>query len=137
MVFVKKLFGSPFYGQGKTLPCYKKGTSQPFATNMLLAKTDLQKATGLMFRSLHEHQALFFPFRKEQRFSLHMFFVFTPIDVLFCQEDQQTLLIVDVKKNFKPFTLYTSSAKATVFVELPAGTITKHSLKKGDVLAFK
>ena len=44
-----------------------------------------------------------------------MFFVFYPIDVLLLNKHKE---IVEIKKNFKPFTLWNSKEKGKYVVEL-------------------
>jgi len=56
-------------------------------------------------------------FGKEKHTSLHMFFVFFPIDVYFLDKDKK---VVEIKKNFKPFTIYSAKNKARYLVESPA-----------------
>lgn len=82
------------------------------------------KAKGLMFSS-RQKKALVFPFGSERIISLHMLFVFYPIDVLFLNKNGK---IVEIKKNFKPFTVYTGIRRAKYAVELPCGIINKTKL---------
>ncbi len=63
---------------------------------------------------------LVFEFDKEKYHSLHMFFVFFPIDVIFLDKNKR---VVEIKKNFKPFTIYNSKKKAKYIIEIPAGRI--------------
>lgn len=72
---------------------------------------------------------LVFVFDKERRIGLHMFFVFFPIDVLFLDKDKR---IIEMKKNFRPFSLYTSQNKAKYVVEL----IENHNYKTGEKVNF-
>ncbi|MBI2655550.1 DUF192 domain-containing protein, partial [Candidatus Woesearchaeota archaeon] len=81
----------------------------------------LSKSMGLMF-SLKQKNALIFKFNKEQIISLHMLFVFYPIDVIFLDKRK---IVVDLKKNFGPFSFYSSRRKSMYAVELPNGTIRK------------
>ena len=73
------------------------------------------KARGLMFS---RKKNLVFVFDKEQRIGLHMLFVFFPIDVLFLDKDKR---IVEIKKNFRPFSFYKSREKAKYVVEIAKG----------------
>jgi len=73
---------------------------------------------------------LVFVFEHEQRVSLHMFFVFFPIDVLFLDHKKK---IVEIKTQFKPFTFYKSKEKAKYVVELVNN---KKKYKKGEVFTF-
>ena len=68
---------------------------------------------------------LFFVFSSEKRRSLHMWFVFFPIDVLFLDKQKR---IIEIKRDFKPFTLYRSQKKAQYVVEL----VFPHKYKIGE-----
>ena len=59
---------------------------------------------------------LLFVFDKEQRVPLHNFFVFYPINLVFLDKDKK---VIEIKKNFKPFTFYTSKNKAMYLLETP------------------
>ncbi len=61
-----------------------------------------------------------------------MWFVFFPIDVLFLDEHNK---VVEIKRNFKPFTFYTSAKEVTSLIEVPYGKI-KHT-SVGDVVEIK
>jgi len=87
-----------------------------------ICKNSFNKTRGLMFS---KKKNLILVFNKEKRISLHMFFVFFPIDVLFLDKNKK---IVEIKKNFKPFTFYTSKQKAKYAVELTAN----HNYKIGE-----
>ncbi len=85
------------------------------------------KAKGLMFSRKLKDSCLLFVFPNEKRITLHMFFVFFPIDVLFLNKDKE---IVDLKQRLKPFTFYTSKKPAKYVLEMPLGSI--KSLDKKD-----
>jgi len=76
---------------------------------------------------------LVFVFRTEKRRSLHMFFVFYPIDLLFLDSKKK---VVEIKENFLPFTLYFPRKRARFVVELPAGAVKKSSTRVGDTISF-
>ena len=90
------------------------------------------KAKGLMFSS-RQKKALVFPFGSEKIISLHMLFVFYPIDVLFLDKNK---IVVDMKKDFSPFTFYSSKKKVMYAVEMPSGTIKKSKTGIGDKISF-
>ena len=90
------------------------------------------KFIGLMF-SKKQDRGLIFRFNKEKIISLHMFFVFYPIDVLFLDKNK---FVVDKKENFKPFTFYKSKRKAMYAIELPNETIRKTKTRLGDKIKF-
>ncbi len=89
------------------------------------------KAKGLMFSKKLKDSCLLFIFDKERKISLHMFFVFFPIDVIFLNEKKE---IVDIKRNFMPFTLYTSKKPAKYVLEMPVNSIKK--INKGKKVNF-
>lgn len=102
------------------------------AEEVKICKDDFSKAIGLMF-SEKQDKVLVFKFDKEKIISLHMFFVFYPIDVLFLDKNK---IVVDKKESFKPFTIYNSRKKAMYAVELPAGVIKKTKTGIGDKIEF-
>jgi uncharacterized membrane protein (UPF0127 family) len=93
------------------------------------------KARGLMFTNESQvlGAALLFEFRRAAEQSLHMFFVFYPIDVLFLDEKKK---VVDVKEGFRPFTVYNSRQMAKYVLELPRGTVRRSKTCEGDVLKW-
>ena len=102
------------------------------SANEKLCDDAISKLIGLMF-SQNKKRALIFKFRKEQVISLHMFFVFYPIDVVFLDKNR---IVVDIKENFKPFTFYKSRKKALYAVELPNGSINESRTNIGDRIDF-
>ena len=97
-----------------------------------VCKSIFSKAFGFMFRFKKPEKALVFVFNHERRADLHMLFVFFPIDVLFLDKDKR---VVDIKKEFKPFTYYSPQAKAMYVVEVPVGVLGKTRL--GDSIDFE
>lgn len=90
------------------------------------------KFRGLMFRQ-RSSAALIFVFNKETRISLHMVFVFYPIDVLFLNRSRE---VVDMKEGFKPFTFYRARKGSMYAIELPAKTIRRTGTGIGDKIQF-
>ena len=78
-------------------------------------------------------KTLIFVFNKEKIISLHMFFVFYPIDVLFLNKNKK---VVQLKENFKPFKIIIPKKPAKYIIELPNNTIKKTNTKIGDILSF-
>ena len=76
-------------------------------------------------------KTLIFAFKNEQIISLHMFFVFFPIDILYLDKNK---IVVEKKENFRPFTMYTPKNKAQYVIELPENSIKE--IKIGDCLTF-
>ena len=78
----------------------------------IYCKSLWSQARGLMFRT---KKNLIMEFPSERKVSLHNFFVFYPIHVLVLDENKK---IVEIKKNFKPFTFWGSSVKGKYVVEI-------------------
>lgn len=97
-----------------------------------LCNTVFSKAIGLML-SKNRRETLIFIFDEEKIISLHMLFVFYPIDVLFLSKNK---VVVDKKENFRPFTIYKSRKKAMYAIEMPKGIIKKTKSELGDRIKF-
>jgi|TARA_B100001971_G_C17941717_1_gene407992 uncharacterized membrane protein (UPF0127 family) len=97
-----------------------------------LLKSKWSQAKGLMFST--KPSCMLFDFKKEKRISLHMFFVFFPIDVLFIDKNKN---IVEIKEDFKPFTTYTSeSDRIQYIIELPLDSVANSKTRIYDKLKF-
>jgi uncharacterized protein len=97
-------------------------------------KTILSKAKGLMFTRKKTGEGLIFAFNTERRWSIHMLFVFYPIDVLWLDKNKK---VVDLRQKLKPFILSAKPKKESSYIiELPAGTINKTKTKIGDKISF-
>jgi uncharacterized protein len=111
-----------------------KNTSKKsiLAKESVICKSIFSKAKGLMFSKRIKDKGLVFIFSKEKRHSLHMLFVFFPIDVLWLNKKKK---VVDMKENFKPFSLIAKpKQKASYIIELPTGTIKNTRIK--DKISF-
>ncbi len=106
--------------------------NKTISTNAEILDDIFLKFIGLMF-SKQAYKALILKFNKEKIISLHMFFVFYCIDVLFLDKNKT---VVDKKENFKPFTFYKSKKKAMYVIELLNGTIKKTKTEIGDKIEF-
>jgi uncharacterized membrane protein (UPF0127 family) len=93
------------------------------------------KAKGLMFTSSSavRDKAWVFVFKKEKTVSLHMFFVFYPVDIIFLDRAKK---VIEIKTNFKPFTIYVPKKKAQYVVECGAGAVRKSRTKIGDQIVL-
>ncbi|MBW2989538.1 DUF192 domain-containing protein [Candidatus Woesearchaeota archaeon] len=107
-----------------------KTRKKVIAEKAKLCKHHISKARGLMFS---KKRALIFPFRKEKIISLHMFFVFFPIDVLFLDKKKE---VVQLKENFRPFHIMIPKKPAKYIIELPAKMIKKTKTQLGDKISF-
>jgi uncharacterized protein len=111
----------------------KKNKKIIIKKHRLLDKNSFKQAFGLMFFSRRKFNfGLIFDREKETIIgsSIHMFFVFFSINVIFLDSKQR---IVDIKKRLRPFTLYVPKRKARYIIELPLKTSIS-SLKIGDKL---
>jgi hypothetical protein len=93
-----------------------------------ICKSLLSRGFGLMFS---KKRILVFVFDKEKISALHMFFVFFPIDALFLDANK---IVVEIKENLKPFSLYMPKKKAKYIIELPKTK--KLDAKVGDRIDF-
>ena len=82
--------------------------------NVKLCRTFASHARGLMFRFPKE-DGLLFVFKKEKPVSLHTFFVFFPIDVVYINKNKKVIKII---KKVLPFTLYLRPIKCKYILEL-------------------
>jgi uncharacterized protein len=99
--------------------------------NSHICKSSWCKGIGLMFSRKKEDFGLIFEFNSPRKVSLHMFFVFYSIDVLFLDEEKK---VVDIKRDFKPWTIYNSKERVKYIIELPINKVNKICLK--DVINF-
>ncbi len=107
-------------------------TGKVIAMTSRLADSEMSRAFGLMF-SKPSQAALVLKFSDEIIISLHMVFVFYPIDVLFVNSSMK---IVDLIEDFRPFQTYTAKKKAIYAIELPVGTVKHSKTKIGHKIAF-
>ena len=87
--------------------------------------TFFKRLKGLMFRlkPIKDEGILIKPCN-----SIHMFFMFFSIDVVFINEANE---VVFLKERVKPWTVVLPVKGATAAVELPTGTIFKYGIKHG------
>ena len=100
------------YGGQKFNMIIHNTTQKTISNEELLCNSFLSQARGLIFR---KKQNLIMKFDTEKKVSLHMFFVFYSIDVLVLNKKKE---IVEIKRNFKPFTFWNSKEKGKYVVEL-------------------
>jgi len=111
-----------------------KTRKKVLATKTKNCKTIFSKAKGLMFTRERENEGLIFKFNTEQKWSIHMLFVFYPIDVLWLDKNKK---VVDLRKELKPFILSAKpKQESSYIIELPAGIIQKTKTVIGDKIIF-
>jgi len=107
-----------------------KKNNQVVAEKYKIISSPILQGLGLMFS---RQRNLVFEFAKEQKTGLHMFFVFSPIDVVFLNTDK---VVVEIKQNLKPFRCFWPSKKAKYILELKAGSINSSKIDINDGLLF-
>ena len=98
-------------------------TGKIISKNEIVCKTVFSRARGLMFRKRHN---LIMILPEELKISLHMFFVFYPIGVFITDRNGR---IVEIKRNFRPFTFWNSKEKGKYVVELSELNV---QVRRGD-----
>lgn len=113
----------------------KKGIGRKvIASQVEFCRTIASQMRGLMFARDIKERALIMVFGKEKLVSLHMMFVFFPIDILYLDSGKR---IVELHEGARPFISRISpSHKARYIIELSAGAIKKNRIKEGDKLSF-
>ena len=120
----------------KTFMLINKTKKRKIIGKVIVAKSWLGKLKGLMFESRENFgYALIFPLNSESKIaaSIHMLFVFFPIDVIWLDSKK---IVVDKVEKLQPFTFNCTPKKAASFiVELPVGCGKKISI--GNKLEWK
>ena len=99
-------------------------------TDYIICSSYLSKTFGLIFRRF---TTLVFIHKKEITITLHMFFVFYPIDVILLNKDKR---VVELKSNFKPFTIWMPKEKSKYIIELRNNIIRERHIEIGDSIEF-
>lgn len=90
-----------------------------------LCSSPFSKMMGFMFNNHSGYDGLLFDLHGEKSYSLHMLFVFVPLDLVYLDSDYKVLKIL---KKVQPFVLFVPGFKCNYILELKN---CKH-LKKGD-----
>lgn len=114
----------------------KKSDGTIIASEVERADSFLKQAVGLMFRKqIPESYAMLFDMGYEQIMSIHMLFVFFPIDVVYLDKERR---IVDVRTRLRPWIGLSWPRKPSQYViEMPAGTADRFGLKAGEKLEWQ
>lgn len=97
------------------------------SNNEKYCRSHISQALGLMFS---HRKNLIMEFPREQKISLHNFFVFYPLEILILDRNKK---VIEVKKNFLPFTFYQPKKKGMFVVELGREE-SKRKVKVGEML---
>jgi len=112
-----------------------KSTGKEIIRKTRVAGNPWQRLKGLMFENPGNFDyALVFTLPRESiaHATIHMLFVFFPIDVVYLNREKEA---VDIVRNLQPFSPHCAPKKpAKFFVELPAGK--SSGIKIGDRLEW-
>ena len=112
-----------------------KRTGKKIIDKVVVAENHWQKMKGLMFEdpNMFDYALVFcLPRESIANASIHMLFVFFPIDIVYLNKSKK---VVDLAKNLQPFSLgYVPKKPSKFFVELPAGK--SRGIKVGDKLQW-
>lgn len=117
----------------QSLEIVTKSGVQVFAVEV--AKTDQERATGLMYRKeLAEGRGMLFDFSPEQQVSMWMKNTFIPLDMIFIRSDGRILRIAE---NTEPHSekIISSGGLAKGVLEVIGGTAKKYGIAPGDHVA--
>jgi uncharacterized membrane protein (UPF0127 family) len=103
------------------------------ARHIVTFRSTWRQARGLLFSRAKAGYAYVFPLSHPRRVSLHMFFVFHTIDVMYLRHGK----VVELIHEFRPFTTYTPKHDADTVIELPAGMLRKTKTSRGNVIIEK
>jgi len=107
-----------------------KPSGKLIASDIEFAEGLISQSKGLMFRKgIAERYALVFILSAPRSVSVHMLFVFFPIDIIFLDSDKKILAL----KTLKPWIGLTRSPQRTKYIiEMHSGSIEHHKLCPGD-----
>lgn len=104
------------------------------ASNIEFARTMFRHALGLMFRkSIAYDHSMIFILKKPSQVSIHMIFVFFPIDVIFLNEDKKIMGM----SRLRPWVGYKAMDDIKYIIEMKAGTIENFHLCAGGQMEFE
>ncbi|MBW2967196.1 DUF192 domain-containing protein [Candidatus Woesearchaeota archaeon] len=112
-------------------PISNKTKKVRLSSRYRLCSSVWSKARGLMFRkpAVLDGGGMIFLFDSRAIRSIHMLFVFYPIDLLFLDENKK---VVEIKQGLRPFRLYSPKSEAQYVVELKDGAVRKTGTAVGD-----
>lgn len=103
------------------------------ARTVELSRTVLSQAFGLMFRkNIPSDYSMIFILEKPSSVSIHMIFVFFPIDVIFLNEEKR----IEGLSNLKPWLGFKTMKNVKYIIEMKAGTIEKFNLSACGQMEF-
>ncbi|MCX9084285.1 MAG: DUF192 domain-containing protein [Candidatus Methanoperedens sp.] len=104
------------------------------ARNIEFSRTILKQTLGLMFRKgIPIDHSMIFVLKKPSQVSIHMLFVFFPIDVIFLNEKKE----ITGLSRLRPWVGYKAMESIKYIIEMKAGTIEMFHLCKGGQMEFE
>lgn len=117
------------------LQLVNESKGEVIAERVDLADSFLSRFRGLMFkRKFSENRALLFPFSEPKRYSVHTFFMFFPIDLLYLDRE---LKVTEFHERLPPWRTHRSAEPANFLVELLGGRIEEVGIDVGDRLSLR
>ena len=117
------------------MPLINKTKNKVIIDKVRIAGNFFSQLKGLMFEERKKFDyALVFPMAIESRHgtSIHMLFVFFPIDIVFLDAGRK---VVDVRRNVPSFLPYLAPKKpAKYFVEMPVGK--SNGIEEGNIIEW-
>lgn len=111
-----------------------KTTGKILAKSSRICKGFLCKLVGLMFSKERPGFGIVFLFDRDTSISIHTFFVFHPIDILFLDSNSR---VVEIVEKLKPFRVCFPGRAVRAVVELPAGSVERTKTREGHTIIFK
>jgi len=103
------------------------------ATNIEFARTTFRHVLGLMFKkSIPYDHSMIFILKKPSTVSIHMLFVFFPIDVIFLNKEKKIMGL----SRLRPWIGYKAMEDIKYIIEMKAGTIETFHLCAGGQIEF-
>jgi len=101
------------------------------ARNIEFARTMFRHALGLMFRKCIQYDhSMIFILKKPSQVSIHMLFVFFPVDVIFLNKEKKIMGL----SRLRPWVGYKAMEDIKYIIEMKAGTIeTFHLCASGQM----
>ena len=109
-----------------------KSKNKVIAKNKKICTNYITQSIGLMFQPKKKDFGLIFQFNKDVIASIHMFFVFFSIDIIWLDKSNK---VITMKENVRPFTFHINpKIKSRYFIELPKNTIKAKKIEIGDFI---
>lgn len=83
--------------------------------NVKLCSSLFSRIMGFMFRSFNDYDGLLFDLHGSKSYSLHMLFVFLPLDIVYLDSEFKVLRML---KGVKPFVPFIPGFKCSYILEL-------------------